>query len=325
MKQQAFVLRISPNRIDRIDEALAENQIIIGWARAKDLLNIHLSWEEFREVIQDTFYTNEGNLRKAGVASGHMWRFIREMKRGDLVVVPYGSDFYVAKITGPATYDESKVGEDTAYRRNVEWLNDKKPIPRSTARAALVSRMKVRGACARATDLLGDIQECLNLAKSGREPTFPSDLQARLIRVTLDEIRKGRMDSFKFENLIREVLVRLGADDARVIPRNQDKGSDIIATFRIAGVIPQVLAVQAKHWEPDPPVGKDVVEQLIRGIEEGIDGEPIDLGMVITSGTISEEATQKAERYFEDKGIRIELVDGEQFAKLIVEHGIHAI
>ena len=29
-----------------------------------------------------------------------------------------------------------------------------------------------------------------------------------------------------------------------------------------------------------------------------------------------------AEKYFEEKGIRIELLDGEQFAKLIVEHGI---
>jgi regulatory protein len=37
---------------------------------------------------------------------------------------------------------------------------------------------------------------------------------------------------------------------------------------------------------------------------------------------ISDEAIEVAEQYFEDKGIRIELVDGEQFAKLIVEHGI---
>lgn len=54
-----------------------------------------------------------------------MWRFIREMNVGDLVVVPHGSEFYVAEVSGPAMYDESKVEEDTAYRRNVKWLNDK--------------------------------------------------------------------------------------------------------------------------------------------------------------------------------------------------------
>jgi hypothetical protein len=46
------------------------------------------------------------------------------------------------------------------------------------------------------------------------------------------------------------------------------------------------------------------------------------LGMVITSGIISEEAAATADKYYEDKGIRIELIDGEQFAKLIIEKGI---
>ena len=76
--------------------------------------------------------------------------------------------------------------------------------------------------------------------------------------------------------------------------------------------------MQAKHWQAEPPVGSAVVEQLIRGIE----AESADLGMVITSGTIGDDAYAAAESYGEDKGIKIELVDGEQFAKLIVEHGI---
>jgi restriction system protein len=318
MEQQAFVLRIAPSRIDRVSEALSSNQIIIGWAKARGLLDENLTWEEFRRIISDTFYTDEENLRRAGAASGHMWRFIREMKRGDYIVVPYDAEFYVAEVSGPATHDESKVGEDTAYRRNVTWLNDKQSIPRSLAKSALISRMKMQGTCAYATDLLPQIKECLNVSKSGAKPTFQSDLQSRLIRETLDEIRSGRMDSFGFENLIHDVLRGLGADEARVVPRNQDKGADIVATFKVAGAFLQILAVQAKHWQPDPPVGKNVVEQLIRGIE----AESANLGMIVTSGTVSDEATSIAEQYFEEKGIKIELVDGEQFAKLIVEHGI---
>lgn len=318
MKQQAFVLRISPSGIDRVNEALSSNEIIIGWAEARGLLDENLHWDEFRRIISDTYYVDEDNLRRAGAASGHMWRFIREMKKGDLIVVPYGAEFYVAEVSGPATHDESKVGEDTAYRRKVTWLNDKQPIPRSLAKSALISRMKAQGTCAYATDLLPQIKECLSLSKSGAKPTFQNDLQLRLIRETLDEIRSGRMDSFGFENLIHDVLIGLGADEARVVPRSQDKGADIVATFKVAGAFRQILAVQAKHWQPDPPVGKDVVEQLIRGIE----AESANLGMIITSGTISDEATSMAEKFFEEKGIKIELVDGDQFAKLIVEHGI---
>src|SRR6266478_2625850 len=88
---------------------------------------------------------------------------------------------------------------------------------------------------------------------------------------------------------------------------------DPFPTFRIAGAFLQTVAVQAKHWQPEPPVGRNVVEQLIGGIE----AESASLGMVITAGTIAEEAKVAAKQYFEDKGIRIELLDGEQFSKLI--------
>jgi restriction endonuclease Mrr len=91
-----------------------------------------------------------------------------------------------------------------------------------------------------------------------------------------------------------------------------------LSDFRVAGAFRQKIAVQAKHWQPDPPVGRDVVDQLIRGIE----AEGASLGMVITTGSMAQGAAEAAEQYFEDKGIRIELVDGEQFAKLIVEHGL---
>jgi restriction endonuclease Mrr len=178
--------------------------------------------------------------------------------------------------------------------------------------------MKTQGTCAYATDIIDEIRECLELAAAGQKPTFETDLVSRLVRETSDELRSGRLEDFGFETLVRDVLLSLGAEEARIVPRTQDKGADIIATFRVAGTFRQVVAVQAKHWGPEPSVGPEVVAQLIRGIE----AESADLGMVITSGSISDEATQVAEAYFEDKGIKIELVDGEQFSKLIVEHGM---
>jgi len=180
--------------------------------------------------------------------------------------------------------------------------------------------MKIQGTCANATDLISDIEECLKLAGSNSAPTFQNDLQTRLAREVLDELRSGRIENFGFERLIKTVLLGLGAEDVRIIPRLADKGADLVATFRVAGTFLQTIAVQAKHWQPDPPVGREVVDQLIRGIE----AESANLGMIITSGSISDDASDACEEYFEEKGIRIELVDGEQFAKLIVEHGIRA-
>jgi predicted Mrr-cat superfamily restriction endonuclease len=138
--QTAFVLRIAPGGVDKLPEALSADQLIIGWAAAGGLLDPALTWDLFREIIRAAYYSEEPTRRRAGAAAGHMWRFIREMKLGDLVVVPYGADFLVAEITGPAIYDPSKVKDDSAYRRSVKWLNAKKLIPRRYAAAGIWQR-----------------------------------------------------------------------------------------------------------------------------------------------------------------------------------------
>jgi len=296
-EKKAFVLRIAPSGIDRVAEALGSDHLIIGWAEARGLLNPELGWDAFREIIRNVYYADAENLRNAGSAAGNMWRFIREMDEGDLVVVPSGASFYVGMVKGPAFYDLSRVDEDSAYRRPVEWLNGKRSIPRAIAKSALVSRMKVQGTCANATDL-----------------------QRRLISETLEELRSGRMESFGFERLIETVLKGLGAVETRIVPRREDKGIDIYATFLVAGAFRQIVGIQAKHFQPEPPVSAEVVDQLIRGIEAG--QERVTLGMVITSGTFRDDAAARAEAYGEEKGIPIELVDGEQFAKMIIEYGL---
>jgi len=100
--------------------------------------------------------------------------------------------------------------------------------------------MKTQGTCAFATDLLDEINECLRVAKAEQTPTFQRDLQECLTKEALKEIRRGRMDSFDFERLIRDVLFGLGANEARIVPRGQDKEADIVAAFRVAGAFRQV-------------------------------------------------------------------------------------
>ncbi len=90
-----------------VPEALSANQIIIGWAEAQGLLDPSLTWDQFREIVRKEFFTGEPTLRKAGAAAGHMWRFIREMTPHDLVVVPYGNEFFVAEVDGPAIFDSA--------------------------------------------------------------------------------------------------------------------------------------------------------------------------------------------------------------------------
>jgi len=57
-----------------------------------------------------------------------------------------------------------------------------------------------------------------------------------------------------------------------------------VATFMVAETFPLVVAVQAKHWQPEPLVERDVIDQLVSGMKT----ESTDLGMVITTGAFSE-------------------------------------
>lgn len=317
MAKNAFVLRIKPSGIDRVPEALKSSSIIIGWSEAKGLLDTSLSWEQFRQIFQDTYEYEDETYRGPGRDAGNMWRFIREMKEGDLVVVPYSSEFYVAKVDGPAYNDPSKIKEDTAYRREVTWLNEGRPIPRNICRAALQSRMKAQQTCVPASDLTNEIQEVLEIATKGVGRTFSDDLRQSLVKTTLEEIQQGVMNERKFEELVRDVLNSIGASEVHIIPRQKDKGADITAMLSIANTFKFKLAVQVKYWSPEPPLGTEVVDELI----EGMEAEGASLGWVVTSGTIPEEVHDYAKK----TGYQVELIDGEQLAALVVESGLKTL
>ena len=318
---QAFILRIAPSGIDRVHEALETDEVMIGWCRCAALIDPTLRRSGFRSALKQQYYPTDATQHRAGSAAGHLWRFLREMHIGDLVVVPHGSRFFVGKIAGDAFYSEEGVARDAAFRRSVTWLNSKRAIPREFAKAPLISRMKVYGATAEATDLIAEIEDVLSRAAQGEKPSFAEELQKKLANVAVDELRKGHMDSFAFEHLIKGLLKSMGAQTAEVVARRLDKGADVVATFRIAETFSYKLAVQAKHWDERAPVGTAVVQQLIEGIED----VGADLGMVITSGTISDKAYDCASAYTAESGVRIELVDGEQFAKLLIEQGVGGV
>lgn len=318
---RAFVLRIAPGGVDGVPEALASNEISIGWAKAERLMDLSLDYWQFREVVKEAYYPEDPGYRDAGGVAGQLWRFIREMDESDLVVVPHSGEFYVAKVTGPLMFRPEKADEHSAFRRPVEWLNDAQPIPRSRALAALQSRMKIRQTCADATDLIEEIQDALTIAAGGRERSFEIDLRSRLIQQTRSEITSGRMDSFGFERLLATLLRSLGATEVRIVARSQDKGADIVAVFSLADTFNFRLAVQAKHFRPEPPVGANVVDQLVAGME----AEQASLGWIATSGSFSPEAVERKAQYEEQRGFQIELIDGDQLAAMIVEGGLHAV
>ena len=311
-KMGAYVLKINPNNVDSVQVALDSNEIIIGWSKAGELIDSNLDWEGFRQVIIKTW---PGTLpRSAGSSAGNMWRFIREMQIGDLVVVPRGSNFYVAKVTGPARYEPKFADEDTAFRRTVEWLNKDAPIARELANSALYSRMLARQTLVSASDLLPDIQSVLESGLGGVKATFSDHLTKSLTQTALHLMRTGSMNNIKFEKVVASILKALGAE-AVVTPKRLDQGDDVVARFKFLQL---TLVAQVKyHTNPKWGTGPEAIDQVIAGMEK----HDAPLGWVVTCGEFSDKAKEKADAAVKD-GRRIRLIEGEELAKLVVELGI---
>lgn len=322
----AFIHRINQGGGDRsyIEVALEQNFISIGWSNVEGLLD-DFDWEQVREIIRDLYYPDDENLQRAGAATGHLWRFVQDMAVEDFVVVPnpHGYDFYVARVISDAYYDEEKVDNDSAYRRNVQWLNQGQAIPRRNASAALQQCMKTYSTSAYATDLDGDIAMCLQHAEAGDNLDFVETLRRHLVDKTLLRLQEGELNDYDFELLVETVLKRLGAIKSRIVPRNQDIGIDLTAEFMVGGAIKVVVGVQCKHWRPEPPVESDVVQQLTHAIENCENN--VTHGMVVTTGTFSKDAESCAEGYSNTNNVSIQLIDGQQLAALIVDNGIKVL
>lgn len=318
--QQAFIIRCAPSGINRLDELLVKNQIVIGWSYTKDeLFNTSLNRDEFKQRLKEIYHPNyENNPYSLGQATGYMWRFIREMKVGDLAIVPIPRAFYLGEITSSTIYLENKVEADTAIRRNVKWMNNGKPIQRDYCGAGLISRLKYQGTCVSATDLIEDIKLALESSKKKSKPNFKNQLNENLKQKVAEFLtsKEAYLDDRKFEKLVQQLMLGLGATTSEIPTKNKYKNSiadvDILANFVHLGL--QIYVQVKKHKESSD---EHAVNQIVEAIK--IDNEdnskPI-FGWVVTSGKF----TEKAQNMANDNGIRV--INGDDLAEMIVTVGL---
>ena len=312
--RNAFILRLAPLGQDLTREALEKDEIFVGWKEVKGLLEEGLSFDDFRERVKDTYGIE--NNRSAAAFARFLWGFLKGMKPGDYVVVPSGGQFYVAEVVGDPYYDESQ--PVAAHRRPVRWLNDKKPIPRELASAALQGRMKARGTLMDTSDLVVDIEKVLEDARRGETPNLARELRARMVEAVRQELTQGRMNPDRFEELVKRMAQAMGAAEVQWVPRRSDQGADVVADFQLMGGLLVTVGIQAKFYQPGKPMGRHAVDQLAQALRAGV----AEMGLVITTGDVSEEAYQAAEEYLSRENLQISILGGKELAELIVDKGL---
>lgn len=158
MSGRAFILRMNPLWATRVADGLATNQIGIGWGKTgPELLNEALDRFPFAMHVHRTYYPSQANRRRSGQTAGQLWRFIRVMAPGDLVVVPEGDTLHVAEIAGGVTHDSTD--EHWAFRRPVRWLTGSAGRWRNDADERIRRSLHSQLTCSDITGLLSRVRD----------------------------------------------------------------------------------------------------------------------------------------------------------------------
>ncbi len=142
-----WLLRMVPVGEDRVGDARAAGVITIGWGKADGLTDPGLSRDRFRDEVIRAYYSGASNLLAAGSATGQLWRFIREMSVGELVVVPRGDQVHFARITSDVSHDADGTSEHWALSRHVDWLTGPYGLPRAALPGEVLHTLRWQGTC----------------------------------------------------------------------------------------------------------------------------------------------------------------------------------
>jgi restriction system protein len=215
--------------------AISEKIVCHGWNELPDY-SAARSREELSALFKECYPGRSEKQVTSG--TGQVWRFAREIQKGDLVAVPLKTEsaFAFGRITGE--YQYKKVAPNIVHVRAVEWI---KTLPRSVlpkdvlfSMNSLLTVFKVhrKDAEERVKRILSTQQAAPELSSEIAETEVVADEETPNLEETArDEILKFIQSKFKGHGLAHLVDSVLRAQGYRteVSPPGPDGGVDILA------------------------------------------------------------------------------------------------
>ena len=151
-----------------------------------------------------------------------------------------------------------------------------------------------------------------------RTPDEVLDSAYQVLRRTLAQDLLDRVKNSSprfFEKVVVDLLLAMGYggsghDAGKIVGKSGDGGIDGIIKEDRLGL--DAIYVQAKRWAGT--VGRPTVQEFAGSLA----GQKARKGVLITTSQFSAEATEYVERL----EIKIVLIDGEQLAQLMIDHGV---
>jgi restriction system protein len=287
---------------------IKEKVVALGWVKAGDLSQLDATREAFKERIEATY----PQMKPGAIpgSAGQLFRFMHEMKKGDLVIYPSKRDrqIHIGRITGDYFYAGAN---DIPYpnRRNVEWL---KVTPRTTFSQGALYEI---GSALSFFQVKNYADEFLAVIEGKRTITPAEDddtiayVAEDIEQFTHDFILRKLSRELKghpFAFFVAHLLTKMGYI-TRIAPEGPDGGIDIIAHKDELGFEPPIIKVQVKSV--DGNVGDPVVSALYGKVDKN------EYGLIVTLGSFTRQAIS-----FAQNKSNLRLIDGEEIVDLIFKY-----
>lgn len=328
------------NAIPLSEELFKKGIISIGWSDFSDEANLQ-TIKSGREPFEKLFSSWKPTPRNRF----NLWRFVNEMKPGDMVLIPFSYSFAVCEIADEIVYtnetidsellidrygnkitidekgylcDKNKAFVDIGFYRRVNRIIEE-PIPRAGyADQNLTSRLKLRQTNARITDLESNIQDAIRRFLDKKPIYLRKSIIEETWQTVLTCIRKLQND-MKFEELVGWYLQSIGGTDINTPAKNEspteEGDADRVAFFDKLGV---AIMVQAKkHYAETDSWAVTQISSFKKN--HHFDRYKTILWVISTCDSFSEEAQNLAEEN------EVRLINGEEFAKMIIDVGLEGL
>jgi restriction system protein len=285
-----------------------QKHIALGWEKVGNLSLLKPDREAFKAKVAATYPDSKPGAIPGN--AGQLFRFVHEMKLGDLVAYSSKKDrvVYLGRVTGAYQHIAQNHG-GYPNRRKVEWLEQ---LPRIHFSQGALYEL---GSAMSLFQIKNYADEFLSVVDGNPPPvSLEADesvgvVSAEIEETTSDFILKTLARHLKghgFSHFVAHLLQRMGYY-TRVSPEGPDGGIDIVAHKDELGFEPPLVKVQVKSTEGS--TSNSQVAELYGHVSTQ------EFGLFVTLGQYSKPAFNFA------KGKpNLRLIDGEELIKLIMTH-----
>lgn len=307
-EQPVWVVRAG-RRGEADDLFLRQNCVALGWVEMKDMSKIPTDRDAFRSAYISSYPNAKPGAIPNG--SGQIFRYIHEMKEGDLVVYPSKMDrmVHVGRVSGPYRYEPTGLAS-FPHRRAVKWLAE---VPRTNfSQGAL---FEIGGALSFfQVKTYPDEFRRVVTGNFQSVPVAQDESVALVARGTEDATRDfvikrlaQELKGTPFEEFVAQLLETMGYR-TKLQPEGKNGGVDIVAFKDELGFQPPIIKVQVKSME-NGGVSDPSVAALYGRLSAG------EFGLVVTLGGFTSKATQ-----FARGKSNLKLINGDELVDLVLEH-----